>query len=175
MKKIAILFLLSIFLFNTVGYFIAFKSVQYEIKSEVLSEIKQDINNKELTPVTINKNNLQDIEWLESGEEMRYNDQLYDIVKSTETSSTITYYCIADTKEESLFTNLDEHIRTHIAANKPAQNQKTSVDKVIKLYFAIEQSIKFKDVSLNRVQFLQTNLIYSSTLLETDSPPPEFV
>ncbi len=176
MKKVLVIFLLFIFLFNTVGYFIAFKAVQYEIKNEVWSEIKPDIINKKLTSVTINKNNLQDIEWLESGKEMRYNNKMYDIIKITETHSSITFYCINDTKEESLFSNLEDHINTHIA-NKPIKsgNQKKATDNVIKLYFLNEQSIKFNISSIYRHNFFPTNLIFKSSIIETDSLPPEFV
>lgn len=175
MKKTLTLFLLSIFLFNTIGYFLVYKVAQYQLKDEVKLEIKSGIDSDELKILTINKNDLKNIEWLESNKEMRYNKQLYDIVKSTETSSAITFYCINDIKEESLIANLDEHINTHIAANKPVQNQKKIVDIVIKLYFSNVHSAKFNVVVLNTTQFSSTNLIYSSTLIEADSPPPEFV
>jgi len=176
MKKTAALFLLFIFLFNTVGYFIAFKAVQSEIKREAKTEISHDLINKKLTSITINKKKLVDIKWLESGKEMLYNNKLYDIVKTTETSSSITFYCINDTKEESLFANLEDHINTHIAANKPINsgNQKKVTDNVIKLYFPNEHSINFIS-SISAFQFFPANGTYLSTLIETDSPPPEFV
>ena len=175
MKKALTLFLLSIFLFNAIGYFLVYKVAQYQLKGEVKLEIKSGIDSDELKILTINKNNLKNIEWLEAGKEMRYNKQLYDIVKSTETSSAITFYCINDTKEESLIANLDEHINTHIAANKPVQNQKKVIENVIKLYFSNVHSAKFNVVALNTTQFLIPNLIYSSTLIEADSPPPKSV
>lgn len=177
MKKIIIIFLLSIFLFNTAGYYFVYKGSQYLLKSEMQSEIKSGINSKYLENITINKNNLHAIEWLENGKEMRYNNKLYDIVKITETSSSITFHCINDTKEESLFTNLEEHINTHVADNKPIknENQKKPGDNVIKLYFSNEQSIDFNAVSFSQLIFFPGILIFNSTLIETDSPPPELV
>ena len=58
MKKAAAIFLLGIFLFNTAGYFIAFKSVQYQIKKEIKAEIKKNINSDELTAIIIRRNKL---------------------------------------------------------------------------------------------------------------------
>ena len=177
MKKAVTLFLLSIFLFNTAGYYFVYKSAQYRARNEMQSQINSAVNSGKLKNITINKNNLQDIEWLENGKELRYNNQLYDIVKSSETFNTITFYCINDTKEEALFTNLEEHINTHVAANKPIKNgnQKKISDNVIKLYFSNEQSFKFNIALLFRHNFFPTNLIFKSSIIETDSPPPEFV
>lgn len=175
MKKTAVIFLLSIFLFNTVGYFIAFKAVQFEIKTEVQSEIIQGLNINELTSVTINKNNLGTIEWFEDGKEMRYKGEMYDVVKSAECATSITYYCINDKQEESLFANLEEHINTHVAVNKPMQNQKKIIDNVIKVYFSNRQTAKLNYASSSAIQFSPANLTFQSTLIETDSPPPEFV
>ncbi len=176
MKKVLSLFLLFIFLFNTVGYYFAYKSFQYQVKSEVQSEIKSGYDSDDLKTLTINKNDLHNIEWFDSGKEMRYNNKMYDIVRSTETSASITFYCIHDTKEESVLANLEEHINTHIA-NKPikSDHQKKSGENVIKLYFSHEQSIKFNLVSFNQHIFFSALLIYNSTLIETDSPPPELV
>ena len=73
MKKAAAIFLLGIFLFNTAGYFIAFKSVQYQIKKEIKAEIKKNINSDELTVIIISKKQINKIDWLEEGKEMNYN------------------------------------------------------------------------------------------------------
>ena len=175
MKKTAAIFLLSIFLFNTVGYVIAFKAVQFEIKTEVQNEIIKGLNINELTPVTINKNNLATVEWFEDGKEMHYKGEMYDVVKSAEDATSITYYCINDKQEESLFANLEEHINTHVAANKPMQNQKKIIDNVIKVYFSNRHIAKLNYASSSAIQFSLASLTFQSTLIETDSPPPEFV
>lgn len=177
MKKVISIFLFGIFLFNMAGYFIAFKSFQYQIKKEIKAEIKRIVNPDELTAIVINKKQINKIDWLEKGKEMYYNGKLYDVIKHTEDAASITYYCINDKQEELLFANLEEHIATHIAANKPIKNQasKKLADKVAKLYFLNEQLTKFNIISFNLTQFSSTNLIYRSTLIETDSPPPEFV
>ncbi|MCE9539538.1 MAG: hypothetical protein K8R85_10000 [Bacteroidetes bacterium] len=177
MKKVISIFLFGIFLFNMAGYFIAFKSFQYQVKKEIKAEIKKKINPNELTIIVIDKKQINKIDWLEKGKEMYYHGKLYDIVRHTENDTSITYYCINDKQEELLFANLEEHIAMHIAANKPIKNQtsKKLANNVIKLYFSNEQSIKFNTVLLNSPPFYSINLSYKSSIIETDTPPPEFV
>jgi hypothetical protein len=145
MKRVISSFLLFIFLFNILGYFIAFKAVQYNVRTEIAFEIKQGLNSNTLTKITVNKNKLSLIDWKEAGSEMLYKGKLYDIVKSTENSTSITYYCLGDEEEERLLESLDEHINTHIASGKPFKNdsKKNIVDQVLKLYFAPEANQQF--------------------------------
>jgi hypothetical protein len=106
---------------------------------------------------------------------MRFKNEMFDIVKSIENSTSITYYCINDKKEESLFVNLDEHITTHISANNPLKNNpaKKITDHVIKIYYSTEQRM-LADQLCSSVQFPSLLLNYSSALLYTESPPPKF-
>jgi hypothetical protein len=175
MKKAISIILFSIFLFNTAGYFIAFKALQYQVKNEIESQIKSGLTIEQLTNITIDKKDIGAIEWEESGKEMVYRNERYDIVKTTETATSITYVCINDKKEETLFANLDEHVNTHVA-NAPLKNshQKKLADHVIKLYFSSEQLIAFHTTQLPSAFFL-TSINYTPAFIETNSPPPEFV
>ncbi|MGZ4034183.1 MAG: hypothetical protein ACXVPU_04410 [Bacteroidia bacterium] len=175
MKKILPPVLLAIFLFNVAGYFIVFKIEQSQVKDEIESEIKAGVNTEDLTIITINKTDLSSIQWTESNKEMRYKDALYDVVKSCDSEKTITYYCINDTKEESLFASLDNHINTHVVANKTDKNSKKSVENFVKLYFPSKQkaeAIAVINVSANHLPF---HLIFTSAIIEKNAPPPELV
>lgn len=175
MKKVAALFLLSIFLFNTAGYFIAFKVFQYRIQKEIKAEIKQQIDPSELTTIIIDKKNIEKINWVKKGKEMFYEGGLYDVVRSTEDATSIIYFCINDKQEELLFANLEDHINTHIASNKSTKNQdhKKISDHVIKLYFSDEQHVMHQNFKLNQHSFCHVDLFYKSALIEMDFPPPE--
>jgi len=177
MKKVITLFLLGIFLFNTMGYFVAFKAIQYQMKNEMKAEIRQGINLPELVTITIAKTQTDKIEWLEDKEEMQYNNNRYDVVRFTETNKSITYYCINDGKEELLFVNLEKHIDTHIATDKPTKNEtKKNIDQhITKLYFQNDNSLQFRFNQLSETSLLPGNLAYSPVLLETASLPPEFI
>lgn len=174
MKKLAVLFLLFIFLFNTVGYYIAFKTVQYSVKREIKAEIKHGLDITQLTTIIINKKALSAVEWLENGKEMRYNGELFDVVSSIENSNSITYYCINDKQEEVLFANLDEHINRYIAADKPIKNNaaKKLIEQVVKLYFSFEENQQFYP-SFSSIIHSSIDFNCLSAQIETNFLPPE--
>jgi hypothetical protein len=106
---------------------------------------------------------------------MRYKGELYDVLKSTETTETITYYCISDKQEEHLFTSLYEHIINHISGGDAKKNttSKKAVDDKVSFYssayelFPVYASIASTTYSVCGTDFT------SSTYLQIDSPPPE--
>lgn len=176
MKKVASILLLFIFLFNTIGYFIAFKAFQFHLKSEIKKEIKNGLSNEQLTIIHFDKNNLCDIEWMKKGKEFCHKGKLYDIVKIKETQSTITYYCINDSQEKTLFANLEEHINIHISNNKPLKNSlpQKLVENVIKVYFSNTYVFSFNHHSNTLIFHPYTTLHYTSNAIETNHLPPEF-
>ena len=175
MKKVLPIVLLAIFLFNVGGYFIAFKVEQYQEKEKIELEIKAGVNKEDLSKIVINKADLASVEWTEADQEMRYNNSLFDVVRSEETPTTMIYYCINDSKEDSLITDLDNHINTHVIANnKTEKNSKKSTDNVTKLYFSTKQKIGTVSI-LSSQNHTPYHLICTSTILEINAPPPEFV
>ncbi|MES2139220.1 MAG: hypothetical protein V4511_05900 [Bacteroidota bacterium] len=176
MKKIAVIFFLCVFLFNTMGYFIAFKAVHYQIKKEIKAEIKRKVNPAELTVIVINRQQINQIDWYETGKEMYHDGKLYDIVRNTENDTSIIYYCINDKQEEELFAHLDEHINAHIAANKPLKNKSTKklADNIVKLYFSNKSSHSFNSYTHITEQFPGACFTYLSPTLKINPPPPEF-
>ena len=175
-KKIAAYFLLSIFLFNTMGYFVAFKVAQHQIKSTIISEINAGVSFSEESILIINKKNVSSIIWEENGKEMTYNGKRFDIIKSIEDNNAITYYCINDKQEETLFANLDEHISTHIISSKPIKNnsQKSLENDVVKIFFTNHQEYKFSTTENNNSYF-PIKEDYISEYITTNSLPPELV
>jgi hypothetical protein len=95
-----------------------FKISQNQIRKEVKREIKMKLNDSELQTIVFNKSELSTINWVKIDKEFIHHDELFDVVKSSETATTITYYCINDEQEKQLFANLDEHINKHISQNK---------------------------------------------------------
>lgn len=175
MKKLGAFALLLIFLFNTIGYYIAFKVNQSEAKSEIKSRIKLDLPIQELTSITFDNSKIDSIQWVEKNEEFYYNNKLYDVVKTEGTNQTTTFYCLSDEKEEALFANLDEHVKTHIASNDNKNNStsKKLIDHVVKIYFTQSFDFHFNTSTLqNNFSILELN--YRSEYSETNSPPPEF-
>jgi hypothetical protein len=159
------------------GYFIAFKAVQYEIKSTIVSEINLGIKTNAETIITINKTDLSKIDWQEEGKEMVYNGKRFDVVKSKADQTTVTFYCINDTQEETLFANLDKHVTSHVAYNKPLTNQsaKNIVNDIVKIFFTSQQEFTFTTPATVTVVFSPFRVNYTSELTKTNTPPPQFV
>lgn len=161
-------------MFNTAGYYVVFVAEQMQVKKEIRAQINSGYMNGSLTTtITINRSELSKITFYEDGQEMRYNDNMYDIAKTTEAKNAITYYCINDSKESSLFAQLDKHISTHVAANKPLKDNgsKTSLDNVIKIYFSTKNSFTFDQIG-TVVHFTPVHTVCLSAQKQNSTPPP---
>src|SRR4051812_34432885 len=101
--------LLLIFLYNSIGYFFIFKCVQSDIKKEVAQSI-QSVPDHALKAIAFNKMDVKKINWIEAKEEMRYNGEMYDVAKISETADSIIYYCMSDENEDRLYNELEEHV-----------------------------------------------------------------
>lgn len=174
LKKITVFTLLGIFLFNTAGYVIAFKVLQYKIRKEVKHEIKRQLPSSELSVIEVSKKQLQDIIWEKENEEFYYKGNMYDIVRSDESVTSVTYYCINDKQEEALFENLDEYIDNNIASQKSTKSSssKKTADTSVKLYFNTEISFNHCTNCIES-EFIIAFENYSSVYTEISSPPPK--
>lgn len=175
MKKLAVFAFLSIFLFNSVGYYIVFLINQTEVKKEMAYQMKFGVSSLKIATFTFNKNQLANIVWQKKNKEFYHNNKLYDVVSINEINSSIVIQCISDIEEENLFEDLEKHIDTFIASNesKKKSNSKKLTDHVIKLYFS--QSSQFNiHSSILKNTFSTYKLSYTSEYSEINSPPPEF-
>jgi hypothetical protein len=152
-----------------------FEIFQYQIHEEVEMELKQQINASELTAIVINKNQFDKIQWLKRGEELRYNNEIFDVVKSIQNDTTIIYYCIDDKQEALLFDKLQEHITTYVTTNKPIKNKtsKKWANNFNEFYFINKRPFQFNFASANQ-PFFPYLIIYASAIIEMNSPPPKF-
>ena len=176
MKKAASIFLLSIFLINTVGYFIVFKVAQLEARKEIKFKIKLGIPDRELTAIEFKKSDLQNIHWVKENKEFYYGNKLFDVVKKDEKVSSVVFYCIDDKQEQVLFSSLDEQVNTFITSHKPKSksSSKKLNEHVVKIYFSNSFDFKFI-TSTNLVNYSISAKNYSSDFPEINSPPPEFI
>lgn len=173
MKKAAAIFLLSIFLFNTVGYYVFFKIAHHKIKSEIKKELKLNLHSTELTAIEFSSEEIGSIHWLEKGKEFMYNNQMFDIVKSNKNANSITFYCINDKQEKRLFQNLEEQILKQIEQNKNSKSNssKKGADNIIKTYFF--ETLSFSVIpKISTAKFNPYNEQYSSVVTEITTPPP---
>lgn len=176
MKKAIAFFLLTIFLYNTAGYFIVFKIQESQIKSEIKNEIESGVDQNEITKLIVPNNNSSMYELADGGNEIRFNNQFFDIIKTNKTSTSTIYYCVNDKKEESLFSKLENQVDSNVISNTHQKNEtsKKLIDTVIKLYFSNHFSITSKQTP-EKITYYTSNLIYTPAIAEINSPPPEQV
>ena len=173
MKSTVSFFLLIIFLFNTIGYFVVFKISQNQIRKEVKREIKMRLNDSDLHTIVFNKNELRTINWVKTDKEFFHNKELYDIVRTSETETTITYYCINDKQEEQLFASLDEHINKHLANHKSSKkNNLKLIDNNYKILHSSSLTLTNFYTIINHQTAYKTMLVSTDSALST--PPPDF-
>jgi hypothetical protein len=110
-KSVAILFL-SLYVYNLAGYYVVFKSLQYQVRNEIKLRIKESVPHGELFLIAIKKGEEESLHWLDD-HEFRYRGSMYDIVRQYSRNDTVFYSCVNDTQEEFLFENLDFHVAMH--------------------------------------------------------------
>lgn len=176
LKKTISIFLLSIFLFNSIGYYAVFKFSEYQIKKIAKRAVFAHLDDSQYEIITIKKNNLDEIEFKEDGKEIIYKDQLYDIGKKTETENEIVFYCINDKDEEALITSLKTHIDNHIAlfkTKKSNSSHKKTTDSSFKIYFKNKQNLSNYRANTEYNYSELKEIIYISAHKEICTPPPE--
>lgn len=175
MKKAISIVLLSIFLFNTAGYYVFFKMAQIEIKKEIKKELKLSVNSQDLTIITFTNSETEAIHWVEKDKEFIHNNQMYDIVRRSSTDNETTLYCINDKQEKKLFEHLEEQVLKQIENNKNSKSDssKKNADNIIKTYFFEELTLSTfqKTVPYNFISYSKT---YASVDVMISTPPPRF-
>lgn len=174
LKKISAIALFGIFLFNTTGYYLLFLAEKMEIKEEIREEINAGYIDEQETTITLARSELSKVEFDDGGEEIIYKDHLYDIVKTAESSTAITYYCINDSAEESLFSALEKHIDVNVAAGRPLKDNngaKKILDNSVKVYFLANSPFKFEQI-MSTVTFPSAPAICLSAKKQKTIQPP---
>jgi hypothetical protein len=175
LKKIIPYILLSIFLFNTIGYYVIFKYEQRNIKNNIISELNSgQINNDNLITLALNEMELKNVEWLDDEKEMRYNDHMYDVVRIVRAADKTIYFCIDDHDEGGLFSALENHIDKQVAtdADHSKRSSKELSNTLVKLYFTKDNRYSFS-FSSSLITCTIKDKIYFPIHIEISSPPPE--
>lgn len=172
LKKLVAILLTLIFCYNTVGYYIVFKTSQLKVKSEIKKLIKSSFPEDQLVVFRLSPENQNDFEWIHS-KEFRYKGNMYDIVRKTVISASETdLYCIHDVKETGLFAHLDLLVKNAMNADKNASKASVLLSVFFStLYFPSDQDFNFSSKA-TEMQFPEISEIYASLSLSVLSPPP---
>ncbi len=177
LKKSISIVLAFLILYNSLGYFIVFKSIQYAIRNEIKTNIKNSIHEKDLFLIKLTND---EIKSGKSGfrkineSEFIFLGKLYDIIRIKKKSDTNYFYCINDAKEEQLYTALSSHVERQTDQSSPV-SQKTSnlLKHVVKE--AICKDKKTFEIYFTFFKYLpEQNIKLYCTDKEIEVPPPKY-
>lgn len=174
MKKIFSLFLLVIFLFNTMGYWFVFKVNQSIIQSGIRGIIKSGVHQELCVLVKIDRpDSNPDFKKVDQ-HEFSYCGRLYDIVSESVNGNTTWYYCINDKQEERLIAGFQKIQDLNPGIGSPGKTKQTQAI----LYLLITMALIKEPVVLTYPQPLNVVFGYHQNHPFTPfhipiSPPPE--
>lgn len=175
MKKILSIFILSLFIYNSIGFLAVhpFLSMYYKYLGMMRTDMPSEEEMIEL--LIFNKEDIKigkiDFRWIHS-REFKYNGDMYDIVTKEETDDQLIVYVINDTKEKKLEEEFDKRVHKNSTENK-------HLPSVIKYSLSISEAVQ--SIQVNFILEYQSsfdcplNISYKSAYLDTPSPPPRFV
>lgn len=110
-----------------------------------------------------------------SGNELWYNEKLYDVAKTELINDSIYYYVLEDQQEQETLENICEHFNTEFQVTKsldPKLNIHKANVRVTNIYcFNFCRQKYYQNISFSKNQFLQDKYVsYSCKVL---TPPPE--
>ncbi len=171
-KGIAILFL-ALYVFNLAGYYVVFKTLQYQVRSGVKTRIKESVPREELVLIALKQGREDGLQWLDR-KEFRYRGGMYDVVRSYSRNDTTFYSCVNDKQEEVLFAHLDLHVATQANLEGTPQKAAAPFQGITKEYVPLSRILEL--VTFNEVLMRITPDPNSTSYAEdVPTPPPRLV
>jgi len=174
LKRAIAIFLLSIFIFSLEGSYIILKIQQYQIKKEIIHQIKQGVSENDLTSIIITPETEPQLNWKDN-EEFSYKGTMYDIVHvEILDNNTKIYHCISDTQETKLIALYNKRLQK----NEKNKNNRTNPVKLFQYLIKIidlpqKEALAF--LQKNKQHNFAYTKDYSSISIDTLSPPPKQV
>jgi hypothetical protein len=168
MKKIIPLLLINLILLNTFGFNLLLDYLIFQCKRDFSRENFYDSNKIIVLRITsCEKKNLQRID----DDEVRYKDNMYDIIKEIKKDDALYIYCVSDKKEDGLFELL---FKINKNDNKNGQSEPAfTKNNLIKNYIFNDKEDFHFQVDKGRT-FSYPIAIYISPIKDIVLPPPEF-
>ncbi|WP_107039536.1 hypothetical protein [Brumimicrobium mesophilum] len=148
-----------------------FKYRQANIRKDIKRAIKEGVPKDQLVDFVfhMHEENFTNLEWTKPEKEFRFNDQMYDIIETTESNDTIYYKCIHDVKESGLFQKLD------LMTNNRSSKEKSIIIYWSKQIYSFQNGIQNQDDLPNYLTEGEDFIFRKSffhTFLESPTPPP---
>ena len=176
MKKLpGAIVLILILIFHFSGGNLLFHIQRQRIRKEIKTRIKQGVPKSEMRVFTfsLKGGDLKNLQWHED-HEFRYEGHMYDIVHRKTVGDSITFYCINDDQETTLFAHLDE-LTQKKSASGPARKNNELISQGLSLFYLTGHEIHLPPCITFFKQITNPYIFPESAWkLVTDTPPPRF-
>ena len=172
MRRITSILILSLFLYNTIGFLAIhpFMSMYYKYLGMMRADMPSEEERIEL--LIFNKEDIENnkigFRWIHS-REFKYNGDMYDIVKKEETDKQLIVYVINDTKEKKLEEEFEKRVYKNSTENK-------HLPSIIKYSLSISEPVQQEQIGIAPVNETVFNYwrtdSYKSLHPDIPSPPP---
>lgn len=170
MKIISIILSLAL-IFSSNLIELALNITLSEAQFEAKENISKQLANNHLNIIKIPCNNHNVI----SGNELWFNDKLYDVAKTELIHDSIYYYVLEDQQEQETLENIYEHFSTDFQVTKsldPKLNVHKASVRFSNIYcFNLCRQKYYQGISFPKNQFRQDN--YVTYCCKVLTPPPE--
>jgi hypothetical protein len=162
LRKAFAILLLLFFLFNSMGYYFLFELNKFQVKKEMQSRsgkksvkfclLKIADPEKDLSFKRIHK------------KEIRFKNQMYDVIKEVKNKNVTLFYCLKDSKEDNLLSAMSKNAKTNYFLSLWGQ--------IITIALP-EYSIVLEDLCSEKITYYFFKSTLSSLKVAILSPPPE--
>ncbi len=173
MKKIAIILLSFLLLFNSFGYVLVYFEVKQSIKDDAFEKMRNYISEEDLDIIVLSKDLIPyNIECIFLHDyEIKYKGKLYDIYRKYEEGDKLILYCFNDEKEntiEKIFSSYIEDLNTKRSGQPAIRN---ILRTKISLGITPQQGSLFTNQIIEFIRFNKINL--KTNFKEILTPPPK--
>ncbi len=111
MARLSSISLLFLFLFNLIGGISLLLIQRHKRHEAVEAMIASEAYGHRLTQLHITSDHKDDIKWVESDKEFRYQGEMYDVVRTeTLADGSMIYHCIPDHAETHLYKEIESNL-----------------------------------------------------------------
>ncbi len=145
------------------------EKVRHEVKEMIISGLSAD----DLTKLKFHKDDAHEkLEW-EHEKEFKFQGEKYDVVQTSVTDDSITYYCWWDHEETAIEQQLADSLQKALSNDLESQKGKRTLISYLKVDYQSPDGILLAHCPFSFQQDFHTNYIRSHTsILSTPPTPP---
>lgn len=174
-RKIISILLLTCWYAPVIVVYIFLNYQKIQIKRNVEKQINSNIHKEQLTLIKINKNRSSQIKWINK-KEFKYNEQMYDVVKTEYKNDTTYLWCWKDDEETSVNQKL-AHISFFAFSGIPVSDNTLHqlLLNFLNAFFYVEKNFSSIQVfTIKSIKYLSANSAFWCLFKSSPPvPPPE--